>query len=64
VEERDVNTVTKDGKRMSDTEQLLAIIARQLGGTLKHYECCDRTTEHKKYVIEYGMKEKRNESNT
>jgi hypothetical protein len=49
---------------MSDTEQLLAIIARQLGGKLRHYECCDRTTEHKKYVIEYGLKEKKNEPNT
>ena len=43
---------------MSDTEQLLKIIANQLGGTLKHYECCDRTTEHKKYVIEYNHKQK------
>ena len=49
---------------MSDIEQLLKIIANQLGGTLKHYECCDRTTEHRKYVIEYGLKEKKNEPNT
>ena len=39
---------------MSDIEQLLKIIADQLGGTLRHYECSDRTTRHKKYVIEYG----------
>ena len=39
---------------MSDTEQLLKIIADQLGGTLKHYECSDRTTRYKKYVIEYA----------
>ena len=50
--------VTMDGKRMSDTEQLLRIIADQLGGVLKHYECSDRTTKHKKYVIEYAKEEK------
>jgi len=43
---------------MSDTEQLLKIIAEQLGGTLKHYECSDRTTRHRKYVIEYGQEKK------
>jgi len=43
---------------MSDTEQLLRIIADQLGGVLKHYECSDRTTKHKKYVIEYAKEEK------
>ena len=52
------STVTMDGKRMSDTEQLLRIIADQLGGVLKHYECSDRTTKHKKYVIEYAKEEK------
>ena len=50
--------VTMDGKKMSDTEQLLRILADQLGGVLKHYECSDRTTRHKKYVIEYAKEEK------
>ena len=44
---------------MSDIEQLLKIIADQLGGTLKHYECSDRTTHHKKYVIEYAKENKK-----
>lgn len=39
---------------MSDTEQLLIIIANQLGGTLKHYEDCGETTVCEKYVIEYN----------
>lgn len=43
---------------MSDIEQLLKIIAQNLGGELKHYVCCDRTNEHKKYVIEYDHKDK------
>jgi len=41
---------------MSDTEQLLKILADQLGGTLKHYNCYnygEKNTQHKKYVIEY-----------
>jgi hypothetical protein len=45
---------------MSDTEQLLRILADQLGGVLKHYECSDRTTRHKKYVIEYAKENKEN----
>lgn len=57
---KDANIVTMDGKRMSDTEQLLRILADQLGGVLKHYECSDRTTRHKKYVIEYAKETKEN----
>ena len=43
---------------MSDTEKLLNIIAKQLGGKLLHYECSDLRSQHKKYVIEYRHQEK------
>lgn len=33
-------------------------IAKELGGELHHYTCCDRTTEHNKIVIEYNHKPK------
>ena len=29
-----------------------------LGGEAHYFECCDRTTEHKKIVIEYNHKKK------
>jgi hypothetical protein len=45
---------------MSDTEQLLKIIAEQLQGKLYHVIVSDRTHEHKKYVIEYAEKTKSN----
>jgi|TARA_B100001094_G_scaffold101825_1_gene97978 hypothetical protein len=47
---------------MSDTEKLLKIVAKQLGGTLKNYQCYeygDKNTQHKKYVIEYGHEERK-----
>ena len=37
---------------------LMEQVAELLGGELKHYSCCDRTTTHKKFVIEYGHQEK------
>jgi hypothetical protein len=33
-------------------------VAELLGSELKHYTCCDRTTEHEKFVIEYGHQQK------
>ena len=33
-------------------------IAKDLGGELKHYECSDRTSKHKKIVIEYDHEKK------
>ena len=33
---------------------LLDKVAELLGGEVKHYICCDRTTEHEKVVIEYN----------
>jgi len=33
-------------------------ICKILDGEVKHYTCCDRTTEHQKIVIEYNHKKK------
>jgi len=47
---------------MSDTEQLLKIIANQLGGTLKHLYCSeygDRDVQYRKYVIEYDHQKRK-----
>ena len=38
--------------------QQLKKIAEKLGGEVRHYTCCDRTTEHQKFVIEYGHQQK------
>lgn len=32
--------------------------AELLGGTLKHFDCSDRSEYHEKYVIEYGHNKK------
>lgn len=37
---------------------LLETIAQELGGTLTYWHSCDRTTEHKKIIIEYGHRNK------
>jgi hypothetical protein len=37
---------------------LMVQVAELLGGELKHYTCCDRTTEHQKFIIEYGHQQK------
>ena len=34
-------------------------VAELLGGTAKHFTCCDRTTEHEKIVIEYNHTSKK-----
>ncbi len=39
-------------------ENLIEQVAELLGTTVKHYTCCDRTTEHEKFVIEYNHKKK------
>ncbi len=33
-------------------------ICKILGGEVKHYTCCDRTTTHEKIIIEYNHKQK------
>ena len=40
-------------------ENLVKKIEELLGGTAKHFTCCDRTTEHEKIVIEYNHKSKK-----
>ena len=42
----------------SDVMQLLRIIADNLKGKLKYYECSDKHSYHKKIVIEYAHKNK------
>ncbi len=39
-------------------ENLIEQVAELLGGTAKHYTCCDRTTEHEKFVIEFNHTKK------
>jgi len=40
-------------------DNLIEQVAELLGGTAKHFTCCDRTTEHEKIVIEYNHKSKK-----
>tara|TARA_B100001287_G_C22465617_1_gene427207 strand:+ start:222 stop:395 length:174 start_codon:yes stop_codon:yes gene_type:complete len=40
-------------------KNLLEKVEELLEGKLKHYECCDKKTTHKKFVIEYDYKEKK-----
>ena len=42
-----------------EQKALLQTITEELGGTLTYWECCDRTTEHQKIVIEYGNQRKK-----
>ena len=48
--------------RKATNEQIVSNLVEKieelLGGTAKHYTCCDRTTEHEKIVIEYNHKKK------
>ena len=39
-------------------ENLIEKIEELLDGKAHHYECCDRTTRHRKIVIEYDHTEK------
>tara|TARA_B100000073_G_scaffold16747_1_gene13548 strand:+ start:52 stop:255 length:204 start_codon:yes stop_codon:yes gene_type:complete len=40
-------------------EKLIHQAAELLGSTAKHWTCCDRTTQHEKYVIEYNHETKK-----
>ena len=40
-------------------DNLIEQVAELLGGTAKHFTCCDRTTEHEKIVIEYNHQPKK-----
>ena len=55
--ERKVNKVCNE----NIAKNLLKNAEELLGGKLSHYDCCDRTTQHKKYVIEYNHEEKCNQ---
>jgi len=39
-------------------DNLVEKIEELLGGKAHYYTCCDRTTEHRKIVIEYDHKQK------
>jgi len=39
---------------MNIVNNLLEKVAELLDGDVKHYICCDRTTQHEKIVIEYN----------
>ena len=38
----------------SIADNLIKSVAELLDGDVKHYTCCDRTTQHEKIVIEYN----------
>ena len=43
------------GDNVTEIEELLAKVQELLGvSSVKYYTCSDRTTSHKKIVIEYG----------
>jgi len=43
---------------MNVANNLVKKIEELLGGTSKHYICCDKTTQHEKIVIEYNYTKK------
>ena len=47
-----------DNFRKSSVDAQLENICKLLDGEAKHYICCDRTTEHRKIVIEYKHQKK------
>ena len=51
------NVIDENFKKIT-VEKQLDNICQILGGEVKHYTCCDRTTEHQKIVIEYNHKKK------
>ena len=50
--------VIDDNFRKFAVDKQLDNICKILGGEVKHFTCCDRTTEHQKIVIEYNHKQK------
>ena len=44
--------------KLNIAKNLVEKIEELLGGEAHYVECCDRTTEHKKIVIEYNHKKK------
>ena len=51
------NVIDDDFKKFA-VETQLDNVCKILGGELKHYICCDKTTKHEKIVIEYNRKKK------
>ena len=51
------NVIDENFKKIT-VEKQLDNICQILGGEVKYYTCCDRTTEHQKIVIEYNHKKK------
>jgi len=45
--------------KMNIAKNLLREVAKLLNSKVKHYTVVDRTTEHKKFVIEYNHSEKK-----
>ena len=50
--------VIDDNFRKLTVEKHLDNICTILGGEVKRYICCDRTTQHEKIVIEFNHKKK------
>ena len=44
--------------KLNIAKNLVEKIEELLGGEAHYFECCDRTTEHKKIVIEYNHTKK------
>ena len=44
--------------KLNIAKNLVEKIEELLGGEAHYFECCDRTTEHKKIVIEYNHRKK------
>ena len=51
------NVIDENFKKLT-IEKHLDNICTILGGNVKHYICCDKTTQHKKIVIEYNQTKK------
>jgi hypothetical protein len=52
------DNVIDDNFKKFAVDKQLDNICQILGGEVKHYICCDRTTQHSKIVIEYNHKKK------
>ena len=50
--------VIDDNFKDSSVRAQLDNICKILGGEVRYYTCCDKTTQHRKIVIEYDRQKK------
>jgi len=58
-----INAIMKECNKVIEENEVecrkrLEMVADKLGGKLEHYVCCDKNSEHQKYVITYDQRKK------